>query len=94
MKTFNLPLLAILSLAPCFLTAQVTNNLQLPTSINSTGATPDLMITTDGKASFGVFAPSHPLQMASGAHCTAAGAWTNASDRRLKTDIAPIGLWA
>ena len=31
--------------------------------------------------------PSYPLQMGSGAHCTAGGVWTNASSREYKTDI-------
>ena len=40
MKTFHLPILVSLLLTTNFLIAQVTNNLQLPTSINSTGAAP------------------------------------------------------
>lgn len=41
MKTFQLLLTATCLLASTFLTAQVTNNLQLPTSINADGSVPD-----------------------------------------------------
>jgi hypothetical protein len=34
--------------------------------------------------------PLHPLHLASGAHCTSGGVWTNASSRELKQDIQPI----
>jgi hypothetical protein len=40
-----------------------------------------------GNIGMGTFTPNHPLQMASGAHVTTAGTWTNASDARLKTNI-------
>ena len=43
-----------------------------------------------GRVAYGNFFPSHPLQMASGAHVTAGGVWTNASSRDLKTDIHPL----
>ncbi len=41
-----------------------------------------------GYVGIGNAAPQHPLHMASGAHVTAGGAWTNASSRVLKTDFA------
>ncbi|MCB0517665.1 MAG: hypothetical protein H6577_00750 [Lewinellaceae bacterium] len=47
MKTSNFPILAILSLAPICLTAQVTNNLQLPTSINTDGSAPNASAMLD-----------------------------------------------
>jgi hypothetical protein len=34
--------------------------------------------------------PSYPLQMGSGAYCTAGGVWTNASSREYKTDIKQL----
>lgn len=34
--------------------------------------------------------PQHPLHLASGAHCTSGGVWTNASSRELKEKIEPI----
>jgi len=50
MKILNLPLFAILWLAPFFLTAQVTNNLQLPTSVNADGSAPDPSAQLDVKS--------------------------------------------
>lgn len=47
-----------------------------------------------GYVGFGTF-PTHPLQMASGAHVTVGGTWTNASDKKLKENISyeyPYGL--
>jgi hypothetical protein len=41
-------------------------------------------------ADFAVADPTHPLHLFTGAHCTAGGVWTNASDRRLKKDIKAI----
>jgi hypothetical protein len=35
---------------------------------------------------------AHPLQLASGAHVTAGGVWTNASSRSFKQDIADLPL--
>jgi hypothetical protein len=50
MKSSNFPLLALLCLAPFFLAAQVTNNLQLPTSINTDGAAPNASAMLDVSA--------------------------------------------
>lgn len=41
----------------------------------------------DGKFGIGEDSPTHPLQMGSGAHVTAAGIWTDASDRSKKYNI-------
>jgi hypothetical protein len=49
-----------------------------------------MRITTIGRIGIAVSDPAHPLHMASGAHCSSAGVWVNASDRRLKTNIQPI----
>lgn len=38
----------------------------------------------------GVSQPTHPLEAASGAHLSTGGTWTNASDRALKENVAPV----
>ena len=43
-----------------------------------------------GYVGIGNAAPQHPLHMASGAHVTVGGTWTNASSRALKTDFADV----
>ncbi|WP_235293385.1 tail fiber domain-containing protein [Portibacter lacus] len=47
-----------------------------------------------GNIGIGISDPAHPLHLgttlANGAHCTAAGVWTNGSDRRLKKQIQEI----
>lgn len=47
-------------------------------------------IDPSGKVGIGLPAPAHPLHMASGAHVTAGGTWTNTSSRSYKTDIQPL----
>jgi hypothetical protein len=47
-------------------------------------------VDNNGRVGIGMTAPVHPLQMASGAHCTTGGAWTNASGRALKENFAEI----
>lgn len=42
---------------------------------------------SSGNVGFGTTSATNPLQMSSGAFCTSAGVWTNASDRRLKENI-------
>jgi hypothetical protein len=48
------------------------------------------VIAETGYAGFGKWGPSYPLHMASGAHCTAGGVWTNASSREFKQDIKAL----
>jgi hypothetical protein len=43
-----------------------------------------------GNVAIGDFIPIHPLEIASGAHVTAAGVWTDASDVKLKENIKPM----
>ena len=58
LKTFHLPLLAIFLLAETSLTAQVTNNLQLPTSVNGSGGAPHASAMLDVQSdSKGVLVP-------------------------------------
>ena len=49
-----------------------------------------MAIAADGKVGIGQSIPLHPLHMGSGAFCSAAGVWTNASSRNYKTDIQPL----
>jgi hypothetical protein len=47
-------------------------------------------IRSSGNVGFGLWANSHPLQMASGAYVSTGGVWTNASSREYKTDIKQL----
>ena len=58
--------------------------------IIGTNNTDRLHILNNGNIGMSVAAPIHPLQMASGAHVTAGGAWTNASSREVKDDIRSL----
>ena len=49
-----------------------------------------LTVDTTGNVGIGTSAPTHPLEMASGAHVTAGGVWTNASSRSLKENITEL----
>ena len=49
-----------------------------------------MMIHGNGNVSFGGVTPTKPLIMASGAHVTTGGVWTNASSRSLKENIEQI----
>ena len=60
---------------------------------NSTGASPLIygdfstnILKINGSLGVGI-SPIYPLDMASGAHCTTGGVWTNASSRSLKENI-------
>ena len=47
-----------------------------------------------GNVGIGTSFPGYPLEMASGAHVTSGGAWTNASDRNLKENFAAVNAQA
>jgi hypothetical protein len=49
--------------------------------------TPRLTIIGNGNVGIGTQTPSYPLQMASGAHVTVGGVWTDASSREYKENI-------
>lgn len=54
------------------------------------GSQDRITIDRDGNVGIGAAKPSHPLEMASGAHATAGGVWTNASSRDKKENIAAL----
>ncbi len=54
------------------------------------GSIDRITIDRDGNVGFGVARPEHPLEMASGAHVTAGGVWTNRSSRESKENIAGL----
>ena len=49
-----------------------------------------LTIDRNGNLGIGVSRPAHPLEMASGAHATAGGVWTNSSSRENKENISEL----
>jgi hypothetical protein len=54
------------------------------------GITNNAVIDEEGDLGIGVTDPTNPLQLASGARCTAGGVWTNASDANLKENFQPV----
>jgi hypothetical protein len=48
------------------------------------------LLSVKAKVGIGVSSPTHPLQLASGAHSTAGGTFTNASDMNLKENFQPV----
>lgn len=54
------------------------------------GSIDRITIDRDGNVGIGVARPSHPLEMASGAHVTAGGVWTNRSSRFSKENISAL----
>jgi hypothetical protein len=61
------------------------------TNADFTSTGPDqFLIRAAGGVGIGTNAPAHPLHMASGAHCTAGGVWTDSSDRDAKENFAPV----
>ncbi len=57
-----------------------------------TGFDTKMVIHSNGNIGIGAISPGHPLEMASGAHVTAGGVWTDASSIEYKTDIASLTL--
>jgi len=49
-----------------------------------------MLIQEGGNVGIGTTSPSHPLQMASGAHVTSGGVWTDASSREYKENIRAL----
>lgn len=56
------------------------------------GSIDRITIDRDGNVGFGVSRPKTPIEMASGAHVTAGGVWTNSSSRARKENIAMLSL--
>jgi len=54
------------------------------------GSVDRITIDRDGNVGFGVTRPANPIQLASGAHVTAGGVWTNSSSRARKENIADL----
>jgi hypothetical protein len=68
--------------------------LDLFTAPNTTTpiGTPRLTIIGNGNVGIGTQTPAYPLHMASGAHVTAGGVWTDASSREYKDDIQVLTM--
>jgi hypothetical protein len=64
-----------------------TNNTDISLWTNSADR---LYITGGGNVGIGTTTPGHPLVMASGAHVTTGGTWTNASDINLKENFKDL----
>jgi hypothetical protein len=58
------------------------------------GSVDRLTIDRDGNLGIGVSRPSHPIEMASGAHVTTGGVWTNSSSRAKKENISDLSVEA
>ena len=54
------------------------------------GSIDRITVDRDGNVGFGVSRPDHPLEMASGAHVSAGGVWTNSSSREKKENIETL----
>ena len=54
------------------------------------GSVDRITVDSAGNVGFGQPRPSQPLEMASGAHVTAGGVWTNKSSRKDKENIADL----
>jgi outer membrane biosynthesis protein TonB len=56
------------------------------------GSVDRITVDRNGNVGFGVSRPTHPIEMASGAHVTAGGVWTNSSSRQRKENIAALSV--
>jgi len=56
----------------------------------SGGLRPFTILGSNGNIGLGTATPSHPLEMASGAHVTVGGVWTDASSRAFKENIREL----
>lgn len=56
------------------------------------GSQDRITIDREGNVGIGVSKPRHPLEMASGAHVTSGGVWTNSSSRARKENIAELSI--
>jgi len=56
------------------------------------GSVDRVTINRNGNVGFGVARPAHPLEMASGAHATTGGVWTNSSSREKKENISELSV--
>jgi len=56
------------------------------------GSVDRVTIDRNGNVGFGVARPAHPLEMASGAHATTGGVWTNSSSREKKENISELSV--
>lgn len=54
------------------------------------GSIDRITIDREGNVGVGVARPAHPMEMASGAHVSAGGVWTNSSSRAKKENIAAL----
>ena len=77
-----------------FFIRDVTGGSKLPFRIKPGAPTNSIYVRSNGFIGFSKIEPDYPLELASGAHVTEAGEWTNASDARLKTNVrnTPYGL--
>ncbi len=58
------------------------------------GTSEAMRLDTSGRLGLGVPGPTQPLQLKSGAYCSAGGVWTNASSRAYKQDIQDLSTEA
>jgi hypothetical protein len=56
------------------------------------GSVDRITIDRNGFVGIGVSRPLHPLEIASGAHVTTGGVWTNSSSRSRKENISELSL--
>jgi len=54
------------------------------------GSIDRVTIDRNGNVGLGVARPAHPLELASGAHATSGGVWTNSSSRERKENISEL----